>query len=124
MVDKNLSRYEFGKRVLAEVEQNPNGSILDDVAAFCPDLEKFVIEFGYADVFSRPGLSRIERQLVTISALAAMGNAPNQLRFHINGALNVGCTPTQIIEAFIHQTIYAGFPAALNAVSAAREEPQ
>jgi 4-carboxymuconolactone decarboxylase len=114
-------RYQHGKRILAEVENNPEGSILDSVATFCPDLERFVVEFGYADVFDRPGLSRPERQLVTIAALAALGNAPSQLHFHINGALNVGCTPEQIIEAFIHVTIYAGFPAALNAVSAAQE---
>ncbi|GHV03141.1 carboxymuconolactone decarboxylase [Campylobacterota bacterium] len=117
----NEDRYQRGKRVLAEVENNPKGSVLDSVAAFCPDLERFVVEFGYADVFDRPGLSRPERQLVTITALAALGNAPSQLRFHINGALNVGCTPEEIIEAFIHLTIYAGFPAALNAISAARE---
>lgn len=114
-------RYARGKQVLSEVENNPDGSILDDVAAFCPDLERFVVEFGYADVFDRPGLSRQERQLATIAALAALGNAPSQLRFHISGALNVGCTPKQIVEAFVHVTIYAGFPAALNAVSAARE---
>ncbi|WJZ02940.1 carboxymuconolactone decarboxylase family protein [Corynebacterium freiburgense] len=121
MEQHKLSRYEFGKRVLSEVEKNPEGSILDDVAVFCPDLERFVIEFGYADVFARPGLLKTERQLATIAALAAMGNAPKQLRFHINGALNVGCTPQQVIETFVHETIYAGFPAALNAVSVARE---
>lgn len=118
---KPEDRYQRGKQVLSEVENNPHGSILDDVSVFCPDLERFVVEFGYADVFDRPGLSRPERQLATIAALAALGNAPSQLRFHINGALNVGCTPEQIIEAFVQVTIYAGFPAALNAVSAARE---
>jgi len=114
-------RYTRGKRVLAEIEENPNGSILDDVADFCPDLARFVVEFGYADVFDRPGLSRRERQLATIAALAALGNASGQLRFHIKGTLNVGCTPEQIVEAFVHISIYAGFPAALNAVASARE---
>ena len=115
------NRYARGKLVLAEVEGNPDGSILDSVADFCPDLARFVVEFGYADVFDRPGLSRPERQLATIAALAALGNAPGQLRFHIKGALNVGCTPEQVVEAFVHISIYAGFPAALNAVAAARE---
>lgn len=114
-------RYERGKRVLAEVEQNPDGSVLDAVAALSPDLERFVVEFGYADVYDRPGLPRPERQLATVAALAALGNAPSQLRFHVNGALNVGCSPEQIVESFVHVTIYAGFPAALNAVTAARE---
>lgn len=118
---KQEDRYTRGKNVLADIENNPDGSILDDVAKFCPDLERFVLEFGYADVFDRPGLPRPERQLATIAALAALGNAPGQLRFHIRGALNVSCTPEQIVEAFIQVSIYAGFPATLNAVAAARE---
>lgn len=114
-------RYQRGKRVLAEVEQGPEASILDAVAEFSPDLERLVVEFGYADVFDRPGVERPDRQLATIAALAALGNAPSQLRFHIKGALNVGCAPEQIIEAFVQETIYAGFPAALNAINTARE---
>ena len=121
MAAENNERYLRGKEVLARVEQNPHGSILDSLASFSPDLERFVVEFGYADVFDREGLSDQSRQLITISALAALGNAAPQLEFHINGALNVGCSPEQIIETFIHVTIYAGFPAALNAVSVARK---
>ncbi len=114
-------RYARGRRVLGEVEMNPSGSVLDDLAAFCPDLERLVVEFGYADVFDRPGLPRAERELAAVSALAALGNAPNQLRFHIGGALNLGCTPEQIVETFLQISIYAGFPAAINGVMAARE---
>lgn len=114
-------RYQRGKRILAEVERNPQGSVLDDVASFCPDLERFVLEFCYSDIFDRPGLLRSDRQLATVAALAALGNAPSQLRFHINGALNVGASPEQIVEAFVQLTIYAGFPAALNAIQTARE---
>ena len=121
MAAENNERYLRGKEVLARVEQNPHGSILDSLASFSPDLERFVVEFGYADVFDREGLSDQSRQLITISALAALGNAAPQLEFHINGALNVGCSPEQIIETFIHVNIYAGFPAALNAVSVARK---
>ena len=121
MAAENNERYLRGKEVLARVEQNPHGSILDSLASFSPDLERFVVEFGYADVFDREGLSDQSRQLITISALAALGNAAPQLEFHINGALNVGCSPEQIIETFIHVTIYAGFPAALNVVSVARK---
>ncbi len=51
MAAENNERYLRGKEVLARVEQNPHGSILDSLASFSPDLERFVVEFGYADVF-------------------------------------------------------------------------
>jgi 4-carboxymuconolactone decarboxylase len=114
-------RYLRGKRILAAVEKPTGVSVLDSVAEFAPDMERLVVEFGYADVFARPGLSARDRQLVTLAALGALGNAPSQLRFHIGGALNVGCTPTEVVETFIHLTLYAGIPAALNAMGAARE---
>ncbi|AYD89383.1 carboxymuconolactone decarboxylase [Actinomyces lilanjuaniae] len=120
-MSQERSRYERGRNVLSEIENDPGGSVLDDLAAFCPDLERLAVEFCYADVLDRPGLSRPERQLATVAALAALGNAPSQLRFHIRGALNVGCAPEHIIESLIQLTVYAGFPAALNAVSAARD---
>jgi 4-carboxymuconolactone decarboxylase len=95
--------------------------VLDSVAEIAPDLARFTIEFGYGDVWSQPGLTPRQRQIGTIAALAALGNAAPQLRFHIAGALNVGCTRREIVETFIHATVYAGFPAALNALAAARE---
>ena len=110
MAAENNERYLRGKEVLARVEQNPHGSILDSLASFSPDLERFVVEFGYADVFDREGLSDQSRQLVTISALAALGNAAPQLEFHINGALNVGCSPEQIIETFYPCDYIRWFP--------------
>lgn len=118
---ENEARYLRGRRVLEDVEQGRGHSVLDGVREFAPDLERFVVEFGYADVFDRPGLSRSHRQLATIAALAAMGNAPSQLRFHINGARNVGCSTTEIVETLMHISLYAGFPSTLNAISAARE---
>lgn len=114
-------RYERGLQILAQVEQTQGPSVLDYVAEFSPDLARLTAELGYADVYGRSGLTYEQRQILTIAALGAMGTAPSQLRFHIRGALNVGCTPEQIIETFIHLTIYSGFPAALNALSAARE---
>lgn len=117
----STSRYERGRRALEDVEQGRGSSVLDHLADFAPDMERFVVEFAYGDIFDRPGLSRQHRQLATVGALTATGNAPSQLRFHINGARNVGCTTTAIVEAIIHVSIYAGFPATLNAINAARD---
>jgi 4-carboxymuconolactone decarboxylase len=55
-----------------------------------------------------------------VAALVAMGNA-FLLKVHINGALNVGCSRTEVIEVIIQMAVYAGFPAALNGLSAAKE---
>lgn len=69
----------------------------------------------------RPGLALCTRELTTISALTALGNAQPQLKVHIEGALNVGCKPEEIVEVIIQMAVYAGFPSALNGISAARE---
>lgn len=115
------SRFARGIRALEDVEQGHGKSVLDWLGDFAPDMARFVVEFGYGDVFTRSGLSRQHRQLATVGALAAIGTAPSQLRFHINGARNVGCTTTAIIETIIHISIYAGFPATLNGIGAARD---
>ena len=81
---------------------------------FAPDLVKFILEFGYADILSRDNLDKKYRQIATIAALTALGNAQPQLRFHINAGLNIGLTVENIKEIMILMTIYAGFPAAIN----------
>jgi 4-carboxymuconolactone decarboxylase len=70
---------------------------------------------------SRPGLDRHTRQLATIAALTALGNAQPQLRVHIAGALNVGCRPQEVVEVILQMAVFAGFPAAINALNVARE---
>jgi len=114
-------RYERGLAALRQVTGTERPAVLDSLAEVAPDLARFTIEFGYGDIWSRPGLTPRQRQLATIAALAALGNAAPQLGVHIGGALNVGCTRREIVEVFILTSVYAGFPAALNALAAARE---
>lgn len=114
------SRMERGLAVLEQV----GGGVptpLDALADIAPDLGRYAVEFAYGDLYTRPALDLRERQLVTVAALVAFGNAAPQLRFHLAGALNVGCTRRQIVEVLIHSCVYAGFPAALNGIAAARE---
>ena len=80
------------------------------------DLARYGIEFNFGDVYSRPGLTLAQRELLTIAALVAIGGLEPQLRGHTRGALNVGCTPTEILETVIHTVQYSGFPRALNAI--------
>ncbi|MEU3461474.1 carboxymuconolactone decarboxylase family protein [Streptomyces sp. NPDC006733] len=114
-------RYARGLAVLQQIAGTERPAVLDALADIAPDLGRFTVEFGYGDIVSRPGLTLPQRQLATISALAAMGNAAPQLRFHVDGALNVGISRREIVETFIHAGVYAGFPAALNALAVARE---
>ena len=86
-----------------------------------PDFCRFVYEFPFADIYTRPGLDLKSRQLVTVSILAALGNAAPQLKAHLFGSLNVGLTRKQLIETLLQVSVYAGFPAALNALKVARE---
>jgi 4-carboxymuconolactone decarboxylase len=80
------------------------------------DLARYGIEFNFGDIYSRPGLTLAQRELLTIAALVAIGGLEPQLRGHTRGALNVGCTPTEILETVIHTVQYSGFPRALNAI--------
>ena len=89
--------------------------------ALAPDLAEWIIDFSYGDVMARPGLDRRTRQLATIAALTSLGNAQPQLRVHIGGALNVGCKPQEIVEVILQMAVFAGFPAAINALNMARE---
>ncbi|MEE4541730.1 carboxymuconolactone decarboxylase family protein [Streptomyces sp. V4-01] len=118
--DAPADRYARGLAALRLVTGTEHPAVLDPIAEIAPDLARLTVEFGYGDVWSRPGLTPKQRQIATIAALAALGNAAPQLRFHIGGALNVGCSRREIVETFLHATVYAGFPAALNALTAAR----
>src|SRR5690348_17010226 len=83
-------RYARGLAALSLVTGTDHPAVLDPVAEIAPDLARFTVEFGYGDVWSQPGLTPRQRQIGTVAALAALGNAAPQLRFHIAGALNVG----------------------------------
>lgn len=70
---------------------------------------------------SRPGLDLRTREMLTVSALMAMGTAPGQLEFHIRAALNVGVTREEIVEILLQIAVYAGVPACMNGIAAARK---
>ncbi len=113
-------RYRRGLRRLAEVDGAVGQQVVDGLAGIAPDLGRYVIEFGFGDVYSRPGLDLRARELATVAALTAMGTARPQLEIHLHGALNVGCTREEVVEVIIQMALYAGFPAALNGMAAAK----
>jgi 4-carboxymuconolactone decarboxylase len=113
-------RYERGWDRLLEVDGDGGRRVIESLADIAPDLGRYVIEFAFGDVYSRPGLELRERQLVTIAALTVLGGTEPQLEVHINAALNVGLTREQVVEAIIHCVPYAGFPRVLNAIVVAK----
>ncbi len=91
------------------------------LAGIAPDFANYVFEFSFGDIYSRPGLDLRSREIATIAALTALGNAQPQLKVHIEAGLNVGLSRQEITEVMIQMAVYAGFPAALNGLFAAKE---
>ena len=110
-----------GLRALTEITGESGENVVARLRDIAPDFADWIVDFSYGDVMARPGLDRHTRQLATIAALTALGNAQPQLRVHIQGALNVGCRPQEIIEVILQMAVFAGFPAAINALNVARE---
>ena len=114
-------RYDRGQKVLKAITGGTGHTVVEGLKDIAPDLAEWIIAFCYGDVLSRPGLDLRSRQFSTVAALTAMGTAAPQLKVHIEGALNVGCRPEEIVEVILQMAVYAGFPAAINGINAARE---
>jgi len=91
--------------------------LMGDIAPKLADLTDNVL---FGDIWERPGLSKRDRSLVTISALIAL-NRPDQLRSHLARARQNGVTESEIVEAITHLAFYSGWPNAVGAVAVARE---
>ncbi len=114
-------RYARGLENLRTVDAEAGERVIKSLDNIAPDLGRYVIEFAFGDIYARPGLDLKARQIATVAALTALGTATPQLRVHIHGALNVGLTRAQVLEVIIQMAVYAGFPAALNGIFAAKE---
>ena len=114
-------RYESGKKKLEEIDGQAGKAVIESLSSIAPDLARYTIEFPFGDIYQRPGLDLKSREIATLAALTALGHCLPQLKVHINGALNVGCKPEEIVETIMQMAVYAGFPAALNAMFVAKE---
>jgi len=114
-------RYRRGWEKLKEVDGEAGERVIESLKDIAPDFARLVIEFPFGDIYSRPGLDLRAREIAVVAALTALGNATPQLKVHISGALNVGCTEREIVEIMMQMAVYAGFPAALNGLFAAKE---
>lgn len=121
METTHLERFERGLENLKKIDGNAGEAVIDALKDISPDLGKYIIEFAFGDIYDRTALDLKSREIATIAALTTLGNAAPQLKVHIHGALNVGCSKAEIIEVILQMAVYAGFPAALNATFVAQE---
>ncbi|MBK7646402.1 MAG: carboxymuconolactone decarboxylase family protein [Betaproteobacteria bacterium] len=115
------NRYERGLAKLEEIDGQAGSRVINSLRDIAPDFARYLIEFPFGDIYSRPGLDLRAREIAVVAALTALGNATPQLKVHIEGALNVGVSQEEIVEVIMQMAVYAGFPAALNGLFAAKE---
>lgn len=118
MTDQN-DRHARGLEVMTRLAGGDPAALhaeitsMDDIA---PDLSRFVVDFAFGEVYSRPGLEPQRRHLVTLASLMSLGGCDTQLRVHVGLALNLGITPREIVETALHVCVYAGFARGVTAM--------
>jgi 4-carboxymuconolactone decarboxylase len=97
----NYDRYDIGLEKIRQVYGQAAEGVIEKLKDISPDFARYIIEFPFGDIYSRGGLDLKSREITIVASLVTMGNALSQLKIHINGALNVGCSRTEIIEVII-----------------------
>jgi len=114
-------RYKRALETVAKINGPGSDRIAEALDEIAPDFHRLVMSFAYGDLNSRPQLDLKSREIANIAALTAMGNARPQLEAHIIGGLNIGLAREEIVEIIMQMAAYAGIPAALNGLMAARK---
>jgi 4-carboxymuconolactone decarboxylase len=114
-------RYDKGLAVRREVL---GASYVDEAIAKADELtrplQELVTEYCWGEIWTRPGLPRKTRSLINLAMLTAL-NRPHEVRLHVRGALNNGCTREEIMEVLLQAAIYCGVPAAIDSMRIARD---
>ena len=116
-----MERYNRGWEKLKEIDGEAGEAVIENLKDVAPDLAKYIIEFSFGDIYSRPRTALQEKEIAVVAALTAMGNAAPQLKVHINGALNVGVSPEELVEVILQMSSYSGFPSAINGINTLKE---
>ena len=115
-------RYDAGMRVRREVLGAEHvDRAMTRTTELDADFQRFITEYAWGSVWSRPGLDRRTRSLITIALLAALGRG-EELGVHLRASRNTGAAPGEIAEALLHVAVYAGVPAANAAFARAKAE--
>ena len=100
--------------------EQPKPTALELMGEVAPKLRDLTEQVLFGDVWERPGLSKRDRSLITVSALVAL-NRTEQLPFHVQRALANGVTKDELIELMTHLAFYSGWPTAVSAVTIAKD---
>lgn len=114
-------RFKQGWEKLKEVDGQAGEKVINSLKNIAPEFADLLIEFPFGDIYTREALDIRSREIATIAALTAMGNAKPQLKVHIHAGLNVGLNKQEIVEVIMQMAVYSGFPSALNGLFAAQE---
>ena len=110
------TKYEQGLELLNKLHGGHTGeAILNTFANVCPKMAEMTIEMVFGDLLQRKELDLKTRELTIIASLVTLGHSLPQVRAHVEAALVVGATKTEIAEVILQTAYFAGFPAAANA---------
>lgn len=115
---------ERTRRALALLDKLESGApdrVTANLEAFDDEAVNLILGFAFADIVGRDGIDLRTREMLTVAMLSAMGTAPGQLDFHIRAAMNCGVTRSEIVEIVYQVAVYAGVPAAMNAITSAKK---
>ena len=114
-------RYDMGMKVRREVLGNAHvDKATQSATDFTAPFQDLITRYAWGEIWSRPGLSRHTRSLLTLAMTIAL-NREEEFRLHLRAALNNGVTREEIQEVLLHSAIYCGVPAANHAFKIAAE---
>ena len=112
MSEQRLERFEQGMKTRRSVLGDAHVDRAEKMkTAFDEPFQTLITESAWGHVWSRPGLTKRERSLITIALLAALGHH-DEVAMHTRATANTGATPDDLMEVMLHVAIYAGVPAA------------
>lgn len=115
------TRFQLGMEQLRSIDGPGGERVIQSLEDIAPEVGRYIVEFAFGEIYAREGLGLREREMITLASLLTAGGCEPQMEVHINGALNVGLAPEQVIETMIQCIPYVGFPRVLNALSTAKE---
>ncbi len=120
-MSKDTTRLARALDVLEALEPGAPQRVQDNLEGFAEGATELILGYAFADIVSRPGLDLKTREMLTVAMLAAMGSAPAQLEFHMRAAMNAGVSKEELVEIVLQVSVYAGVPACMNAIAAAKK---
>ena len=116
----NSKKFDEGLKVRREVLGDEYvDNAINNIDDFNRPLQELVTEYCWGTIWTRDGLPRKTRSLINLAMLTAL-NRPHEIKAHLIGALNNGCTRQEIMETLLQATVYCGVPAGVDGFRTAK----